>query len=76
MMDRPRFPGIRVTTNGNQLVAYHREARLTDGGVFFPITPSTEMGETTLEHRGQFECAGKNWGSDFDYVTGGGARYR
>jgi len=39
------FPGTRITTNGNQLVAYHTEARLTQGGVFYPITPSTEMGE-------------------------------
>jgi len=45
MVDKAKYPGIRVTTNGNQLVAYHTEARLTDGGVFFPITPSTEMGE-------------------------------
>ncbi len=45
MSDLPRYPGIRVTTNGNQLVAYHTEARLTDAGVFYPITPSTEMGE-------------------------------
>ncbi len=44
-MDRPRFPGIRITTNGNQLVSYHTEARITQGGVFYPITPSTEMGE-------------------------------
>jgi pyruvate-ferredoxin/flavodoxin oxidoreductase len=42
----PRFPGIRVNTNGNQLVSYHTEARITQGGVFYPITPSTEMGET------------------------------
>lgn len=41
----PRYPGIRITTNGNQLVSYHTEARITDGGVFYPITPSTEMGE-------------------------------
>ena len=45
MVAKPRFPGIRVTTNGNQLVAYHTEARITDGGIFYPITPSTEMGE-------------------------------
>jgi len=45
MTNRPEFPGIRVTTNGNQLVAYHTEARITDGGIFYPITPSTEMGE-------------------------------
>ncbi len=45
MVNRPRYPGIRLTTNGNQLVAYHTEARITDGGVFYPITPSTEMGE-------------------------------
>jgi len=43
--DHPKYPGIRVTTNGNQLVAYHTEARITQGGVFYPITPSTEMGE-------------------------------
>ncbi|MBK7672823.1 MAG: 2-oxoacid:acceptor oxidoreductase family protein [bacterium] len=45
MKNAPEFPGIRVTTNGNQLVSYHTEARITDGGVFYPITPSTEMGE-------------------------------
>ncbi len=44
-MANPPFPGTRITTNGNQLVAYHTEARLTQGGVFYPITPSTEMGE-------------------------------
>ena len=44
-MTTPRYPGIRVTTNGNQLVSYHTEARITQGGVFYPITPSTEMGE-------------------------------
>ena len=42
---KPAFPGIRVTANGNQLVAYHTEARVTDGGVYYPITPSTEGGE-------------------------------
>jgi len=40
-----KYPGIRITTNGNQLVAYHTEGRIADGGVFYPITPSTEMGE-------------------------------
>jgi pyruvate-ferredoxin/flavodoxin oxidoreductase len=44
-MGAPKYPGIRVTTNGNQLVAYHTEARITQAGVFYPITPSTEMGE-------------------------------
>ena len=45
MKTAPRYPGIRITTNGNQLVSYYTEARITDGGVFYPITPSTEMGE-------------------------------
>ena len=45
MEQRPQYPGIRVTTNGNQLVSYYTEARLADGGIFYPITPSTEMGE-------------------------------
>ncbi|MEN8114295.1 MAG: 2-oxoacid:acceptor oxidoreductase family protein, partial [Actinomycetota bacterium] len=44
-MSTPKYPGIRVTTNGNQLVSYYTEARITQGGVFYPITPSTEMGE-------------------------------
>ena len=44
-MSKPQYPGVRITTNGNQLVAYHTEARIADGGIFYPITPSTEMGE-------------------------------
>lgn len=44
-MSGPRFPGIRVTANGNQLVSYHTETRVADAGVFYPITPSTEGGE-------------------------------
>jgi len=42
---KPRYPGIRATVTGNQLVAYYTEARITDGGIFYPITPSTEGGE-------------------------------
>jgi len=45
MTSKPRFPGIRVTANGNQLVSYHTETRVADAGVFYPITPSTEGGE-------------------------------
>ncbi|MBX3176341.1 MAG: 2-oxoacid:acceptor oxidoreductase family protein [Candidatus Hydrogenedentes bacterium] len=44
-MSTPKYPGIRITTNGNQLVSYHTETRVTDGGIFYPITASTEMGE-------------------------------
>jgi len=40
-----RYPGIRVTANGNQLVSYHTETRIAEAGVFYPITPSTEGGE-------------------------------
>src|SRR6266536_367952 len=45
MASAPRYPGIRVTANGNQLVSYHTETRIADAGVFYPITPSTEGGE-------------------------------
>ncbi|MGA7858441.1 MAG: 2-oxoacid:acceptor oxidoreductase family protein [Terracidiphilus sp.] len=45
MAEAARFPGIRVTANGNQLVSYHTETRIADAGVFYPITPSTEGGE-------------------------------
>jgi pyruvate-ferredoxin/flavodoxin oxidoreductase len=44
-MNAHRYPGIRVTANGNQLVSYHTETRIADAGVFYPITPSTEGGE-------------------------------
>ena len=37
-----RYPGIRITANGNQLVSYHTETRIADAGVFYPVTPSTE----------------------------------
>ncbi|MBT3527378.1 MAG: oxidoreductase [Bdellovibrionales bacterium] len=43
-MSEVKYPGKRVTTNGNQLVA-KTEARISDCGVFYPITPSTEQGE-------------------------------
>ncbi len=42
---KPKYPGIRVNCNGNQLVAEQVETRITEGGVFYPITPSTEGGE-------------------------------
>jgi pyruvate-ferredoxin/flavodoxin oxidoreductase len=45
MSDIPKYPGIRITSTGNHLVAKHTEARIADGGVFYPITPSTEGGE-------------------------------
>jgi hypothetical protein len=28
---RPKYPGIRVTCNGNQLVTQHVETRITEG---------------------------------------------
>lgn len=45
MSEQPKYPGIRLTANGNYLVSYCTEARIADAGVFYPITPSTEMGE-------------------------------
>lgn len=52
---RHLFPGVRVSCNGNQLVAQHVEARITEGGVFFPITPSTEGGELYQQSYAQGE---------------------
>ncbi len=51
----PKYPGIRVTCNGNQLVAEHVEVRITEGGVFYPITPSTEGGEIYQQSYAQGE---------------------
>ena len=30
MTEAARYPGIRVTANGNQLVSYHTETRIAD----------------------------------------------
>ena len=45
MKKSAKYPGIRLTANGNQLVAYYTETRIAEAGVFYPITPSTEGGE-------------------------------
>lgn len=42
---KPRYPGERVTANGNEMISVHTEVRYTEAGVFYPITPSTEAGE-------------------------------
>ena len=52
---KPKYPGIRITTNGNTLVSYFTEARLAEAGVFYPITPSTEMGEVFHQSYAQGE---------------------
>jgi pyruvate-ferredoxin/flavodoxin oxidoreductase len=61
-MATARFPGIRVTANGNQLVSYHTETRIADAGVFYPITPSTEGGELFQQAyaEGHLNVFGKN----------------
>jgi len=51
----PKYPGIRVTCNGNQLVTQYVETRVTEGGVFYPITPSTEGGEIYQQSYAQGE---------------------
>jgi pyruvate-ferredoxin/flavodoxin oxidoreductase len=53
--EKPKYPGIRVTCNGNQLVTQHVETRITEGGVFYPITPSTEGGEIYQQSYAQGE---------------------
>lgn len=51
----PKYPGLRVTCNGNQLVSQWVETRVTEGGVFYPITPSTEGGELYQQSYAQGE---------------------
>ena len=59
---RPKYPGTRVTMNGNQLMAY-TEALICDAGVFYPITPSTEGGEMfeNLYAKGQLNAFGRSF---------------
>src|SRR5919205_3723346 len=62
MKQKPLFPGIRVTANGNQLVSYHTETRVADAGIFYPITPSTEGGELYQQSfaEGRLNVFGRN----------------
>ena len=59
---KPKYPGERITANGNQLVSYHTEARVADAGVFYPITPSTEGGELYQQSfaEGRLNVFGRN----------------
>ena len=62
MTERPKYPGERITANGNQLVSYHTEARVADAGIFYPITPSTEGGELYQQSfaEGRLNVFGRN----------------
>ncbi len=62
MSSRPKYPGERITANGNQLVSYHTEARIADAGIFYPITPSTEGGELYQQSfaEGRLNVFGRN----------------
>ena len=55
---KPKCPGIRITTNGNQLVALYTEVHITGAVVFYPFTPSTEMGEFARA-KGQLSVFGR-----------------
>ena len=56
-----KYPGKRITTNGNLLVS-STEALISEAGVFYPITPSTEMGENFQLHfaKGDLNAFGEN----------------
>ncbi len=57
---KPKYPGFRVTCNGNYLVTQYVETRITEGGIFYPITPSTEGGEI---YQGSYAAGELNvWG--------------
>ena len=62
MSELPKYPGERITANGNQLVSYHTEARIADAGIFYPITPSTEGGELYQQSfaEGRLNVFGRN----------------
>ena len=62
MASAPRYSGIRVTANGNQLFSYHTETRIANAGVFYPITPSTERGQLYQQSfaEGRLNVFGRN----------------
>ena len=58
---KAKYPGKRTTTNGNLLVS-SVEALISEAGVFYPITPSTEMGENfqNIFAKGHLNAFGEN----------------
>ena len=58
---KAKYPGKRVTTNGNSLLC-ETEQLICDAGVFFPITHSTEMGELfqNAYAKGQLNAFGRS----------------
>ena len=59
--NKAKYPGTRTTTNGNLLVS-SVEALVAEAGVFYPITPSTEMGENfqNIFAKGHLNAFGEN----------------
>jgi len=55
-----KYPGKRITSDGNTLVSA-TEALIAEAGVFYPITPSTQMGENfqLLYAKGQLNAFGE-----------------
>ena len=58
--NKVKYPGKRITTDGNTIVS-STEALIVDAGVFYPITPSTNMGENfqLLYAKGELNAFGK-----------------
>ncbi len=58
--NKVKYPGKRTTTDGNTIVSA-TEALIVDAGVFYPITPSTQMGENfqLLYAKGELNAFGK-----------------
>lgn len=58
--NKVKYPGKRITTDGNTIVSA-TEALIVDAGVFYPITPSTQMGENfqLLYAKGELNAFGK-----------------
>ncbi len=59
--NKVKYPGKRITTDGNTIVSA-TEALIVDAGVFYPITPSTQMGENfqLLYAKGELNAFGKS----------------
>ena len=62
MTNQPKYPGIRITTDGNHLVSYLTEARYTEGGVFFPGHAFDDASGETMSDVGLLQLrAGMSW---------------
>jgi type II secretion system protein G len=77
LSDAPTDPIDDPTFHYRYYVYSHGSYGCNGQGKFFVLgVRNFESSEFAKKNRGFFRCAGRNWGTEFAYVTGGGATFK